>query len=195
MESQAPPVSTCRAAQAHFMTASLELSGLMATPGLHLLTHLPPPPSNGSAAEQQQAQPGGGVTAAGAELGAPSSGSSSSEPRPLGGTGGSSPSRIRTLPRRSSSGGGGNGQQAGWRSCFAGAPVVDLALADAPAAVLDHGSHVFVWINPGLRPGDAAAAEALCRRFALALGAGRLPVPEVRLGLLRAAQRSREAAG
>lgn len=68
----------------------------------------------------------------------------------------------------------------GLRSSFQEAPAVDLSLTDCPAAVLDHGSHVFVWLAPGLAPAEWVAAEAQCRRFALSLGADRVPAPEVR---------------
>lgn len=62
------------------------------------------------------------------------------------------------------------------------------------AAVLDHGSHIFIWLGSGLpeSPGAetlAAApgapwmrgrAEAACQQLVGALAAGRFPVPECR---------------
>ena len=55
-------------------------------------------------------------------------------------------------------------------------PPGDLALAASPAAVLDCGDEIFVWVAPGCCGGAAASA----RRAAAALAARRCPPPAVR---------------
>ncbi|KAK9807565.1 hypothetical protein WJX72_002839 [[Myrmecia] bisecta] len=72
-------------------------------------------------------------------------------------------------------------------------PPVNLALTSGTAAVLDNGTHIFIWIGHQLalggRPegnGDAwtrSRAEAACERCAARLSVGRFPVPEVRTAL------------
>lgn len=62
------------------------------------------------------------------------------------------------------------------------------------AAVLDHGSHIFIWLGSGLpaspgvetlaagagAPWTRGRAEAACQQLVGALAAGRFPVPECR---------------
>ncbi|GAB4818076.1 hypothetical protein N2152v2_005122 [Parachlorella kessleri] len=117
----------------------------------------------------------GGLTAAAGGGDSPSDGSDSlipgvSEGNPIM-AGFPSPPRIRI---------GSHGSPAGLRLCFKEVPAVDLSLYDAPAAVLDCGSHLYTWLAEGVVSGsERSAAEVACRQFALELGGGRMPVPEV----------------
>lgn len=136
------------------MTASLPLSATMAISTLHLLTFLP---SLGAASGKQPAANGTSAAAA-----ADSTNGKAAAPGAL------PPLRNGSVPAGAPAAG------------FAPAPAVDLALYDSLAAVVDHGSHIFVWVHPELSAAEWAAAESACRGFALRLGAGRMPVPEVR---------------
>jgi hypothetical protein len=68
---------------------------------------------------------------------------------------------------------------------------VDLALVLSRAAVVDHGTHVYIWLassddtssrnSKSSSSSDEAAMEQFCMQFALQLINGRIPVPECKV--------------
>ncbi|EIE27195.1 hypothetical protein COCSUDRAFT_55218 [Coccomyxa subellipsoidea C-169] len=61
-------------------------------------------------------------------------------------------------------------------------PAANLALSPGAAAVLDHGSHIFVWHGSALSSfRDCDSVRASCLDHAVRLSSGRFPIPDLRV--------------